>query len=40
MIRRNFLTNADSAQRYIDGVRRLKDPAQFPWPEPGRIVDL
>ncbi len=32
MIRRNFLTNADSAQRYIDGVRRLKDPAQFPWP--------
>ena len=33
MIRRNFLTDADAAQRYIDGVRRLKDPAQFPWPD-------
>ena len=33
MIRRNFLTDADAAKRYIDGVRRLKDPAQFPWPE-------
>ena len=33
MIRRNFLTNPDAAQQYIDGVRRLKDPAQFPWPD-------
>lgn len=32
MIRRNFLTDAAAAQMYIDGVRRLKDPAQFPWP--------
>ena len=32
LIRRNFLTDADAAERYIDGVRRLKDPAQFPWP--------
>ncbi|SCX46307.1 tyrosinase family protein [Nitrosospira sp. Nsp1] len=32
MIRRNFLTDADAAQKYIDGVRMLKDPAQFPWP--------
>lgn len=31
MIRRNFLTDANMAQQYIDGVRRLKDPAQFPW---------
>ena len=31
MIRRNFLTNAEAAQKYIDGVKRLKDPAQFPW---------
>jgi tyrosinase len=31
MIRRNFLTDANTAQQYIDGVRRLKDPAQFPW---------
>ena len=33
MIRRNVLTDADAAQQYIDGVRRLKDPAQFPWPD-------
>lgn len=31
MIRRNFLTDADTAQKFIDGVRRLKDPEQFPW---------
>ena len=31
MIRRNFLTDAEAAQKYIDGVKRLKDPAQFPW---------
>ena len=30
MIRRNFLTDAEAAQKYIDGVKRLKDPAQFP----------
>ena len=32
MIRRNFLTDATTAQQYIDGVTRLKDPGQFPWP--------
>jgi tyrosinase len=32
MIRHNFLANTDAAQKYIDGVKRLKDPAQFPWP--------
>lgn len=32
MIRHNFLTDTDAAQKYIDGVKRLKDPAQFPWP--------
>jgi tyrosinase len=32
MIRRNVLTNAAAAQQYIDGVTRLKDPGQFPWP--------
>lgn len=31
MIRRNFLTDTAAAQNYIDGVKRLKDPAQFPW---------
>ena len=31
MIRRNFLTDATAAQQFIDGVLRLKDPAQFPW---------
>jgi tyrosinase len=31
MIRRNFLTDPNIAQQYIDGVRRLKDSAQFPW---------
>jgi tyrosinase len=31
MIRRNFLTDTNAAQQYIDGIRRLKDPAQFPW---------
>ena len=32
MIRRNFLTDADTAQKFIEGVRRLKDPARSPWP--------
>jgi tyrosinase len=32
MIRHNFLTNATAAQNFINGVRALKDPAQFPWP--------
>ncbi|MBA4141821.1 MAG: tyrosinase family protein [Nitrosospira sp.] len=32
MIRRNFLTDTNAARMYIDGIRRLKDPAQFPWP--------
>ncbi|MDN5934884.1 MAG: tyrosinase family protein [Nitrosospira sp.] len=32
MIRRNFRTDAAAAQTFIDGVKRLKDPAQFPWP--------
>jgi tyrosinase len=32
MIRHNFLTNATAAQNFIEGVTRLKDPAQFPWP--------
>ncbi|MEO8992799.1 MAG: tyrosinase family protein [Nitrosospira sp.] len=32
MIRRNFLADTGAAQKYIDGVRKLKDPAQFPWP--------
>lgn len=32
MIRRNFLTDSDAAQKFIEGVRRLKDPARFPWP--------
>ena len=40
MIRRNFLTNADSAERYIDGVRRLKDPGSVSLARPGRLVDL
>ncbi len=31
MIRHNFLTDAEAAQKYIEGVRRLKDPEQFPW---------
>lgn len=39
MIRRNFLTDAAAAQMYIDGVKRLKDPAQFPWPgQPGLSI--
>lgn len=39
MIRRNFLTDADAAQKFIDGVRRLKDPAQSPWPgRPGLSI--
>jgi tyrosinase len=32
MIRYNFLSNAAAAQKFIEGVTRLKDPAQFPWP--------
>jgi tyrosinase len=32
MIRRNFLTDASAARKYIEGVKRLKDPAQSPWP--------
>jgi tyrosinase len=32
MIRRNFLTDTTAAQKYVDGVKRLKDPTQFPWP--------
>jgi tyrosinase len=32
MIRHNLLTDATAAQTYIDGIKRLKDPAQFPWP--------
>ena len=31
MIRHNFLSNPEAAQKYIEGVRRLKDPEQFPW---------
>jgi tyrosinase len=33
MIRRNFLSDTAAAQMYIDGVKRLKDPTQFPWPD-------
>jgi tyrosinase len=32
MIRRNFLTDAAAAQKYVDGIKKLKDPAQNPWP--------
>lgn len=32
MIRSNFLANASSARMYVEGVRRLKDPAISPWP--------
>jgi tyrosinase len=32
MIRHNFLADSASARQYIDGVRALKDPVQFPWP--------
>lgn len=32
MIRRNILTDARVLEQYIEGVKRLKDPAQFPWP--------
>jgi tyrosinase len=32
MIRHNFLANATAAQLFIDGVKKLKDPALFPWP--------
>ena len=31
MIRHNFLSDPEAAQKYIEGVRRLKDPEQFPW---------
>lgn len=32
MIRHNFITDATAAQQYLDGVKKLKDPAQSPWP--------
>lgn len=32
MIRRNILTDAAAARKFIDGVLALKDPARFPWP--------
>ena len=32
MIRHNFLTDATSAQNFIEAINRLKDPTQFPWP--------
>jgi tyrosinase len=32
VIRHNFLTDSNAAQKYIDGVKRLKDTTQFPWP--------
>ena len=32
MIRPNFLTDTAAAQKYVDGVKRLKDPTQFQWP--------
>jgi tyrosinase len=32
MIRHNFLSNAAAAQSFMEGVTRLKDPGQFPWP--------
>lgn len=32
MIRHNILSNQDSARQYINGILRLKDPGQFPWP--------
>ena len=31
MIRHNLLTDATAAQKYIEGIKRLKDPVQFPW---------
>lgn len=31
MIRRNFLSERNVAQKYLDGVRKLKDPGRFPW---------
>ncbi len=32
MIRRNFLADPANARKYLDGVKRLKDPVQSPWP--------
>ena len=32
MIRRNFLADPAAAAAFIDGVKRLKDPAQSAWP--------
>jgi len=32
VIRRNVLADLAHARRFVDGVRRLKDPVQFPWP--------
>jgi tyrosinase len=32
MIRRNFLTDPDAAQKYLEGVKILKDPVRSPWP--------
>ena len=32
MIRRNFLTDANAARKFIDGVMILKNPARYPWP--------
>jgi tyrosinase len=32
MIRHNFLSDATAARQFIEGVNRLKDPEQFPWP--------
>lgn len=32
MIRHNILNNSAAAQKFIEGIWRLKDPGQFPWP--------
>lgn len=32
MIRRNFLSDSAAAQDFVEGIKRLKDPSQFPWP--------
>lgn len=31
------MSNSEAAQNYIQGVKRLKDPAQFPWPEQSNL---
>jgi tyrosinase len=32
MIRKNVLADGASARKYIDGIKKLKDPESFPWP--------